>query len=83
MRELALRQTPTRLEVLAEGLSLRHGGDDSGIDCLLVSRLRLRECLLLLRLSLREELLLRRARTLLRGLGEVSIVDLLVKLGIS
>ena len=80
MRELSLRQTPTRLEVLAERFGLLHGGNDSGINRLLVSRLRLGERLLLLRLALREELLLCRARTLLGRLGEVSVVDLLVDL---
>lgn len=80
MRELSLGQAPTRLEVLAERLGLLHGSDNGSINRLLVSRLRLGERLLLLGLALREELLLCRARLLLGGLSEVSVVDLLIDL---
>ena len=82
MRELSLGQAPTRLEVLAEGLGLLHGSNNGGINRLLVSRLRLGERLLLLGLALREELLFSRSRSLGLGLGEVSVVELLVDLEI-
>ena len=52
MRELALRQTEGGLDVLLEVLGLLDGSDDSGINSLLVRRLRLWERLLLLRLAL-------------------------------
>ena len=80
MGELALRQAPARPEVLVEVFRLLDGGDDCGVDRLLVSSLGLGEGLLRLGLALSEELLLRRGLALRGGLGEVGVVDLLIDL---
>ncbi len=80
MRELALRETERRLDVLLEVLGLLDGGDDGSINRLLVCRLRLGERSLLLRLALLEELLLSGTGALLRVLREVCVVDFLVNL---
>ena len=80
MWELALGQTPARLEVLGEALLLLHCSDDGGVNGLLVGSLGLGEGLLFLGLAVSEELLLSRGLCLLRLLREVSVVDLLVDL---
>ena len=82
MRELALREAEGRLDVLLKVLGLLDGSDDSTINRLLVSRLGLGERSLLLGLALREELLFSRSRSFGLGLGEVSVVELLVDLEI-
>ena len=82
MRELALRETPARLEVLGEALLLLHGSNDSSVNGLLIGGLGFGECSLLLRLALCEELLFRGSLALLRFLSEVCVVDLLVDLRI-
>jgi hypothetical protein len=80
VRVLALAETPARLEVLGKVFGLRHGGDDRLVEVLLVSSLGLGEGLLRLRLALREELLLGGATSLLGGLAEVRVGELLVDL---
>ena len=82
VRELTLRQTEAGLDVPREVVGLLDSGDDGSINRLLVRRFRLGESLLLLRLALREELLFSRSRSLGLGLGEVSVVELLVDLEI-
>ena len=80
MRELALREAESRLDVLLKVLGLLDGSDDSTIDRLLVSRLGLGERSLLLGLALREELLLRRLRPLRFRFCEVIIRDFVADL---
>ena len=82
MGELALGKAEARLDVLLKVLGLLDSSDDSRIDRLLVRGLGLREGSLLLGLALREELLFSRSRSLGLGLGEVSVVELLVDLEI-
>ena len=82
MRELTLRQAPACLKVFRKVLGLLDGSDNSGVDGLLVSGFGFVEGLLLLGLALREELLFSRSRSLGLGLGEVSVVELLVDLEI-
>lgn len=77
--ELALGETPGRLEVFCEVLSLLDGLDDGLVDLLLVGGLGCREGLLL-GLAVLEELSLCGLGLLGGGLGEVGIVDLLVNL---
>ena len=80
MRELALQQTPARLQVLREVLGLLDRGNDRRVDGLLVGGPGLRVRLLRLGLALSEELLLRGGLALGGRLGEVRVVDLLVDL---
>ena len=82
MRELTLRQAPACLKVFRKVLGLLDGSDNSGVDGLLVSGFGFGEGLLLLGLAFREELLFSRSRSLGLGLGEVSVVELLVDLEI-
>lgn len=78
--ELALREPPSRLEVLCKALLLLHCCNNGGIDSLLVCNLALGEGLLRLGLARSEELLLSRDLALLRVLGKVRVIDLLVDL---
>jgi hypothetical protein len=59
VRELALRQTEARSEVLVEVLGLLDRGNDCRINRLLVRSLRLWESLLRLRLAISKEFFLR------------------------
>lgn len=83
MRELALRQTPARLQVLREVFGLLDRGDDRRVDGLLVGGPGLRVRLLRLGFALSEELLLRGGLALGGRLGEVRVVDLLVDLEVA
>ena len=80
VRELTLGESPARLQVLGQVLRLLDRLNDRLVDLLLVGRLGFGERLLLFGLALREELLLCGGRRLLRGLGEVSVVELVVNL---